>query len=193
MGKPMLYKLFLLSTFLFISACASNVSIDYNKEIPFTSYKTYQLIKSDDPEDLKRENPEVDNTLVRTRIESAINNNLQSQGYQVSADPDFYITYFLRVKQEIESRNTSVSVGYGSWGRGGGIGMRYGFPDYTVSTYDRGTLTIDILKSTDKSLLWRGSTSRRLDRAGATPESNNKLVNEVVNEILSEFPPDTKK
>jgi hypothetical protein len=193
--KYKLLSVLILVSLLYISGCVSNVSIDYDETTLFSSYKTYQLIKPEYPEDLKDENPQVDNSLVRNRIETALNNELQTRGYQLSDEPDFYVTYFLQVKQEIESRNTGVSVGmgYGGWGRRGGIGMRYGFPEYDISTYDRGTLTIDILKSTDKSLVWRGSTSRRLDRIGTTPESNNKIVKEVVIEILSEFPPGTKK
>ncbi len=185
----MKFKFLLVITLLYVSGCASNVSIDYNENISFANYKTYQLIKPDNAKNLSNKNPEVDNSLVRERIESALHDQLQARGYELSDEADFFVTYFLQVKQEIETRNSGVSVGYGSWGRRGGIGMRYGFPEYNISTYDRGTLTIDILEPADKTLVWRGSTSRRLNRAGTTPESNNKIVQEVVHEILSEFPP----
>ena len=69
--------------------------------------------------------------------------------------------------------------------------MTYGYPGY-VESYERGILTIDVLNGSDKKLVWRGSSGRRLYN-GFSPEQSTKVINAVVKEILDKFPPGSKK
>jgi hypothetical protein len=84
-----------------------------------------------------------------------------------------------------------MTVGVGTYGRHSAIGMTYGYPGY-VESYERGILTIDMLQGTDKKLVWRGSSGRRL-YDGRTPEKSTKEINAVVKEIIDKFPPGKKK
>jgi len=97
----------------------------------------------------------------------------------------------LGVRKEIDSSRTSMTVGVGTYGRRSAVGMTYGHPGY-VESYQRGILTIDMLQDSDKKLIWRGSSGRRL-YDGSTPEKSDKQINAVVKEILDKFPPANKK
>ena len=112
-------------------------------------------------------------------------------------NPDFAVAYQLGVQKDVDSRSTSMAVGSGnyyydgSYWRQSAIGMTYGYPGY-VESYERGILTIDVLKGGDKKLVWRGSSGRRL-YDGLTPEQSTKEINTVVKEIFDKFPPGNKK
>ncbi len=175
-----------LLTVLLLTACANPVSLDYDRNENFANYRTFSLLPVDKH---RKGDVQVDNPLLAKRIDNAVIAELTSRGYKlVDSNPDFYVTYHLAVKTEIETRGSSVSIGVGTYGYRGGIGMAYGYPGYEVYSYDKGILTLDILTGKEKKLVWRGSTSRIVNE-GATPESTDKVIKEVVLEILDNFPP----
>jgi len=183
-----------VTAMLLLSGCASNVAFDYDQNVNFSKLKTYSLFTAKEP---RAGHVKLDNPMIAERINRALEQQLSADGYQqVSSNPDFLVTYHLQVKQEIESRDTGFStsfgVGRGSYGRYGGMGMAYGGPSYEVYSYDKGIMTIDILAASDKKLIWRGSTSRRLSST-STPEKSKKAINEVVADIFSHYPPGKEK
>ena len=171
-----------------ITACGTTVNVDYDRQTNFVSLKSFTLMPS--PE-IKTGDERLDSPLVDQRIRKAILATLKVRGYQeVKSNPDFSVAYQLGVRSEIDSSRASMSVGVGSYGRRSAVGMTYGHPGY-VESYERGILTIDILKGSDKRLVWRGSSGRRL-YDGRTPEKSDKEINAVVKEIIDKFPPGKK-
>jgi len=63
-----------------------------------------------------------------------------------------------------------------------------GWTETTVSQYDEGTLVIDFVDRPARRLAWRGSGTGRLAR-NPDPDQVTKRVNEAVDEILAQFPP----
>lgn len=181
------YILLLFGVFLF-TACGTTVNVDYDKQTNFTSLKSFTLMPS--PE-LKTGDERLDSPLVDQRVRKAILATLKARGYQqVESNADFAVAYQLGVRKEIDSSRASMSAGVGTYGRRSAVGMTYGYPGY-VESYERGILTIDVLKGSDKRLVWRGSSGRRL-YDGRTPEKTDKEINAVVKEILDKFPPADK-
>ena len=181
------YILLLFGVFLF-TACGTTVNVDYDKQTDFTSLESFTLMPS--PE-LKTGDERLDSPLVDQRVRKAILATLKARGYQQDeSNADFAVAYQLGVRKEIDSSRASMSVGVGTYGRRSAVGMTYGHPGY-VESYERGILTIDVLKGTDKRLVWRGSSGRRL-YDGRTPEKTDKEINAVVKEILDKFPPADK-
>ena len=72
------------------------------------------------------------------------------------------------------------------WRWGGGFGEA----TTTESTYDVGTLVVDLFDSNTKKLIWRGSSS---DALSAKSAKNIKNLNKGVDKMFEHFPPDTKK
>ena len=169
---------------LLVSACGTTVNVDYDTSTNFAAIKSYSLetkpIKISD-------DPRIDNHLMQQRVVSAIHSNLQAKGLRASTPADARVTYRIDLKQEIESDRSGISVGVGTYSRNVGVGFGYGFPASDVESYDQMRLTIDLLRP-DGSLLWRGSDTRRL-YAGSTPEKSTELINDLVESILKEDPP----
>lgn len=184
--NPFRHFILLIVPFL-VASCASTVNVDYDQSFNFSKLKTYKLqskpVKISD-------DPRLNSPLMQQRVVNAIQTGLRSKGLRSDEkDPDVSVTYRIDTKQEIESDRSGVSVGIGTFSRHVGVGVGYDFPGPDVESYDRVVLTIDMVEPKSGKLIWRGSDSRRL-YAGSTPESNTKLVNELVEEILKKFPPE---
>jgi len=185
-----LIGIFALMTLL-AGGCASNIAVDYDQQVEFSQFKTYALFAPDIPHTGQLQ---LDSPMVAKRIKTAIERQLQINGYHRAAqNPDFLVTYHLQVKQEVTSRGSGISWGLGAsqFGHHGGTSITYVTPAYSIYSYDKGILTIDILLPDEKTLVWRGSTGRRLPSA-ATPQESEDAINKVVEKILSRFPPDMK-
>ena len=178
----------ILFVFLSVTACGTTVNVDYDKQTNFNYLKSFTLLPSPAT---KTGDERLDSPLVDNRIRKAILATLNARGFQqVKSNADFAVAYQLGVRKEIDSSRTSMTVGVGTYGRRSAVGMTYGHPGY-VESYERGILTIDVLKGSDKRLVWRGSSGRRL-YDGRTPEKSDKEINAVVKEILDKFPPGSK-
>ena len=179
-------KHILLLSVLLLSACATSVNVDYATGTSFAGLKTFQVQAK--PEAIPND-PRVNSPFMKQRITKAIGDQLTIKGMSfVKTSPDVIVKYYLGIKQELESDDSGVSIGFGTSSRHSAIGFVYGFPASEVATIENLNITIDIVNAKSNQLLWRGSLARRL-YAGSTPESNTTLINGIVKEILDQFPP----
>jgi len=186
------YKIFFT---LIIATCVAGcsgiqVSQDYDISTSFSGFKTYdwQSKTQKQTNDVRLDNP-----LLDTRIRAAVDRTLGEMGYQkVSHETaDFYVAYQYTLQRRIgtDSVRTGVGFGFGGIGRYGGIGISSGAD---VTEYDEGMLVIDVIHAGDGGLLWRGIGTRR-ELQHSDPEKRTKYINETVNKILAQFPPQPKK
>lgn len=174
---------------LTLPGCTSMVNVDFDESYDFQQLKSY-TIKSLPAK--TSDDPRIDSPLMQKRIISAIEHELAGKGFSKSDKADFIVEYRIDVKQELESDPSGVTFGFGFFGRHSAIGISHHFPDGEVRSYDVGILTIDILAAKDKTLVWRGSHSRRLID-GQTPEKSQAMVNAIVKEIFEKFPPGSSR
>ncbi|MFA9420424.1 MAG: DUF4136 domain-containing protein [Gammaproteobacteria bacterium] len=176
-----------------LQACSGiTVSQDYDQDFRFSGMKTFTW-KSN----VNNEYGLSDNDLVDSRIRKAVEDGLSEKGYNYidsenidSEKADFYISYHLTVEQKISSSNVSggVSVGRGSYGSYGGIGVGIGSGS-TVRAYDQGTLLIDVTEAAGDQLVWRG-VSTQIVSEHSSAEKTTEMVNATVAKILEQFPPE---
>ncbi len=170
-----------------LSGCSSVVvTHDYDVSADFSLLKTFAWQHADQPQ---TGNPRLDNDLIDERIRMAVNADFLAKGFRLvdQADADFHVAYFVDYKQRVGSSGGSMSVGVGRGGAG-----RYGGVGYssasTVSDYEEGSLTIDIINPSDGKNFWRG-VGRRTSYASSDPKKITKIVNQSVASILKKFPP----
>lgn len=180
----------LLLAGLLLAACATTANIDYRQGYDFSSIRSLDIRPALAP---ASSDPRVNSPLVDQRIRTAIAAWMKSHGYRVvSRGGDAALTYRIGTRSGLESNDSGVSFGYGAFGRHTALGLGYGFPLYDIDTYDDAVLTIDVLDAHDDSLLWRGSSSRRIGN-GNTPEKLDELVKGLVSDVLDNFPPGRKR
>jgi hypothetical protein len=130
-------------------------------------------------------------TLLRQRVQSAVDRELSLKGFQkrASEPQDFWVAYHAALKRKVEviTYNGYYGYGYGWWGRPWGYPVGLG-PQTYMRDYDEHMLVLDIIDPKTRQLLWRATTRDGLGYHG-NPEERDQRVNEAVRQMLSEFPP----
>ena len=179
--------IFALLTLLTLSACSNvRVSQDYS---PGADFSTMQVYSWKSKEQKKTGNARIDNPLLNNRIRSTVERYLEEKGHQKTSggSPDFYISYEYIIESKIVSEGSSFGFGVGrsTRGRHGGISLSSGG---NVTERDEATLIIDFVDASTDNLVWRGSGTRRTTQH-SSPEQKNLEINELVENILNQFPP----
>lgn len=183
----------LLATSLALGACSSaDISFDRDAAIVIPAGSSYSWGKSPEA-NTTAEATDIDNDIVRRRIQSAINAELQQKGLKASdAGPGrFEVSYHIGVV-----RRTGTDVNYVAtpmavpvvrcglrtcWG-----GMSWGYmgpPVETVNEYDyrEGSLIIDIVEHDSGRLAWRGIYR---DSLRNRPDLGDEKTRDIVNRTL---------
>lgn len=176
---------------LVLNACTSvRVNQDYDVASDFTRFQTYRWANDVQP---KTGDPRVDNPLLDNRIRKAVEQVLAGKGLRRSDKDasDFTVAYNLVIQSRIESSPVSIGVGTG-FGIGSGSFGGVGVGTSNVDSYDEGLLIIDFTDDGNGELIWRGTGSKRLS-GPSDPLKTTEIVNTIVEKILAQYPPTTKK
>ncbi|MGB6121596.1 MAG: DUF4136 domain-containing protein [Bacteroidota bacterium] len=162
-----------------LASCSSiDITTDYDPARDFSSYKTYRWAKG------KERNPRntlTRNTLLNKRVQFAVDNSLQSKGFEKleKGQPDFIVIVYAGMTEKMQVYHQGGWYG-GWWGPSGG---------YTsVSHYTEGTLVVDIVDRAEKELSWRGMATGVV-RSQSDPLAVQEDIQYAIEEILYEFPP----
>ncbi|HET7369230.1 MAG TPA: DUF4136 domain-containing protein [Gammaproteobacteria bacterium] len=173
-----------------LAACATTPQVEYSHQANFAGYHSFVWTPLKHATPVK--NPVLDSEILDQRVRAATVQTLLKHGYSQApsaSQADFLVTYRTASEQQLRS-NSGVRFGFG-------IGRPfwapydpywraaiYPFP-YDIQSYQEGHLIIDIIDAQTQKLVWRGWTS-----AIVRPDNfSDEAVNEMVNTILSRFPP----
>jgi len=178
-----LFSLFALTVLVLAAGCAPlAVDYDYDTTYDFTKLKTYEWAPSQ-PGNEKEE-------LAAKRWEQAVNSQLQAKGFARTAEsPDFLIS-MAGVKKTVESGSTavgaSIAVPVGSHGS-----VHLGGGKSKPRVKQEGTFNLNFADPRTNALIWQGSATATVQEK-ATPEEQQTMINQVIAEILKNFPPQKK-
>jgi len=170
-----------------LASCSSSVRVatDYDQSANFNDYNTFAFFK-----------PGIDQAeisdLDKKRILKAIENELLAKGFTKSEDPSMLVSIFTTAQQRVDVYNNMGWGwgGFGPWGYGPwGYGGFYGGGNNVARTTE-GTLYIDLIDARKKELVWQGQGTGYL---AAEVSKKQARVNEIVNEIMMEYPPQVAK
>jgi len=167
---------------LFLTGCDLKTTMDYDRDVDFSTIETYKWVG--------RDHPEISD-LEYKKIVSAVDTQLELKGFQkVDSDPDVVVTYFGDNNERTVVDTTHYGYGYGGgwyWGHGYGGGMSTSTSQ--VRTYTEGTLVLDMYLASKKELIWRGTvTGTVVD----DPQKMEKKVNKGLAKLFKEYPPAQK-
>lgn len=161
-----------------LSACLlfADSKTDYSHHTNFANFHTYSWIK------VQASDPLWDN-----RIKSAVESQLNAKGWrEVPSGGDVSIAAYGSTHEKQSLQTVYDGFGGGWYWRGfGGNGLSTTTPIETPV----GSLTVDIFNSSDKKLIWRGTSTQTLTDK---PEKNEKKLDKDVAEMFKNFPPESK-
>lgn len=143
--------LLLLSAFAF-GGCASGPDITsaYDQAVDFGQFRTYNFFSDAGPDTTNYQ------SLFTQYMTAAIEREMESRGYQKSADPDLLVNFNANFTDKTKVTQSPSMGGYygyrgGYYGGWGGYGMA---TDTHVSQYTEGTFNIDLVDARRKQLVW---------------------------------------
>jgi len=155
------------------------VQTDYEKETDFSNYSTYNYFS-----DLETGLSELD----EKRLIKVLDAAMQAEGILLSEEPDFLINIHSGIFQA--PRSNTVGVGVGGTGRNVGGGVSVGIP-IGQSNVQR-EISFDFVDSQKDMLFWQ-ATSKSSFNENLTPVERKKKLQEIVEKVLSKYPPRTRK
>ena len=136
------------------AGCSSvSTSTDYDPNADFSRLRTFEWFPGQ---------PSGPDSLTASRIARAVEDGLRARGYAraTAGPPDFQVAYHVSIGRRVEAVPGSAYS----------YGWRSGYNTSTeIRAYDEGTLVLDVIDPTAKTLLWRG-TARSAVEPDRTPE-----------------------
>ncbi len=181
-GLPLVVAL----TTLFLAACSStNIVSTSDPDADFSKYKTFSFVKVPDTDGKQYESMETG------YLKTAVMQEMQSRGLQLSETPDVLINFSLETQEKIRTRSVPTSnygggyydPYYGAYNDGWG-----GSHETRIDQYTEGKLNIDLIDPELRKVVWQGSTQGRLTTK--MMENARSTLNIAVEEVYSQFPID---
>ena len=124
------------------------------------------------------------NDLDKKRLLTSIDAQMAAKGFtKVNSDADLVVNLLTSTKEQVSVNNNNW--GYGPYGYYGGY---YG--GNSISSYQAGTIVIDIIDDKKNVLVWQGvGSDLNLSNISAKAER----IPKAIEEILTKFPPQVKK
>lgn len=163
----------------------AQVKYDYDKEVDFTKFKTYNFLGWAEDSD------KILNDIDKGRILNAFKDELTKRGMtKAEGDGDVGITLFIVVDEKTSTTaytnyNGGMGYGYGRWGWGGGYRAGYATTSYSEDDYLEGTIVIDFYDNATKKLAWQGILTTVVKEK---PEKREKSIPKNVNKLMYKYP-----
>ncbi len=168
-----LYLFFVLGFFLI--SCGATVNYDYDREVDFSKYKSYNYFPS-----LSSGMSELDDK----RIMRATDSLLQERGFIKSKTPDVFINFYSK-EYTSNSRNT-IGFGLGSGGRNTSVGVSGGIPIGGKVVNQQ--LTIDFIDAEEDALFWQAVAENEY-KENASPQEKENHFYTTLQKIFNKYPP----
>jgi Domain of unknown function (DUF4136) len=181
-------SLALLALLALLACATTRVGYDFDPAADFSAYHSFGWMPRELAARQGEAPPGPSDPLLDKRIRAAVERELTARGFVKVEDatPDLYVTHDLVVEKRVESPRVSTSIGVGSWGSHGGVGISTGSGG--VHQVEQGTLVIDFIDARRGGLVWRGTGTRELLR-NPKPEQRTAAIDETVAKILAQYPP----
>ncbi|MFQ5754782.1 MAG: DUF4136 domain-containing protein [Acidiferrobacterales bacterium] len=176
-----------------LAGCSTmQVNTDFDPAADFGILQTYNWMPG--PQKVTGD-PRLDNEVLEKRIHTAVENQLNAQGFrkQSSRTPDFLVGYHVALEKKLAVSTMNTYYGYrAGWGWSYGVGTSAIGPESYTYEYEQGSLILDIVDGDTRRLIWRGSAQTEVNKT-ASPEKRQAQINEAVKKMLEQFPPKSKK
>jgi len=163
---------------LTMTGCASNVVTDYNSAVAFDDYSSWAFA----PRAGNSSFVTLDGNRVQNAVERELNNKAMSR--VELAEADLLVSWKIVEEDRLEQSGVGLGFGFGT----GNFGWGLSAPP-PVREVKEGKLVIELVDKGSEEVVWRAASRRYLNE-NQSPETRSKLVDEVVTEMFTKYPPD---
>lgn len=160
---------------MFISCASVRVSYDYDREADFSRYVTYNYFP-----DMESRLSQLD----ENRLTRVLDSTLQTKGYRLAENPDFFINILSNTYQNVS--NGTVGLGMGGTGGNMGGGVSIGLP--MGNSNSQRYIQFDFVDVEKDALFWQATAESEYFE-GASPKVREERLRTIVHKVLSKFPP----
>ena len=160
-----------LCAVLLLAGCTTvRVSTDWDRDASFSSYRTFAFMRREGRGPGRQMSP-----ILLKNVENAIRAELTAKGLREAEEgrPDLRVSVHAGSKEKLEVNRYGYVGPRGYWHNGG----------RTVTQYTEGRLTIDLVDTESRSLVWRGIGRAVVD------DQPSEVARDIVHEVLKEYPP----
>src|SRR5262245_932605 len=150
-----------------IGACAQSIQTDYDRSFNLAKLKTYRFLEQTRPPG----DPLAATPLNDRRIHTALDTQLQAQGFQQNDQPDFYIAYYVTTRTGLDIEDNRISGP--PWDRWGNI---------KVNQVTEGTLMVMFLDPGSREEIWVGLVSGEIN-----PKNLDRDLNKSIAKMIQRF------
>ena len=171
-------KNFLVALLLtLVCACGTTkVNYDYDKQVDFTSYTTYNYY----PEMKTGLSP-----LDTKRLLNAVDAEMKAKGLTLNESPDFFIN--IESNSFEKAQNNSVGVGLGGGGRNVGGGLSVGIP-MGGPKMER-EIRFDFVDNEKDKLFWQAESQSPF-KENLNPEAREEKLKALAAKVFAKYPPE---
>jgi len=167
----------------FFVGCETSVDTHHDDEVDFSRYQTWAFA----PEVAERD-PELtpDDRSAEKGMQGAIEDELAARGYvQLPADrAQLLVLYHVSLTRRMEAADIDRYYGLNNAYFGGQ--MKGARP--VATSYDEGSMVIDLIEREGRERVWRGLGRTRMD-ASKTPSDVRRDIRDAVSEVMKGYPP----
>lgn len=165
---------------LSLTGCASNVVTDYDSTAEFDQYASWAFTSAAHSGDTSSII-----SLDGNRVRDAVERELGALSMQKvpEKEADLLVSWQIVEEERLERQGVGLGLGFGSGNFGWGISSAP-----PVREVEEGKLVIELVDAADRQVVWRAASRRYLNE-DQSPATRGKLIDEVVAEMFSRYPP----
>ncbi|MEC7783325.1 MAG: DUF4136 domain-containing protein [Bacteroidota bacterium] len=159
-----------------ISCGSTRVDYDYDEQIDFSQYQTYNFM------------PEMDSGLSQLdlkRLMDATDAVMQAKGFTKSETPDLLINIIAEEYEDVQRNSVGVGIGGGSYG--GGVSVGAGIP--LGGNKNHQTITLDLVDAQKDILVWQAVSDSNI-KVSTNPQERVTHYTKIAQKIFEKFPPE---
>ena len=171
------------ATYRFLRGGAPTPATSKNPDGTITNTATGEVVSPNNP--AEAENPTLESPITRRHMRDDIERVMSERGYhQQATNPDLSIAYYIGVRQRLEVNNYNYGYPFWGWDWKWGPGWN-NWPAQQVTSYEQGTVIVDVLDAGGRHLLWRGTGQMTVP---GKQDEYEKAIAKTVSAVMARFP-----
>ncbi|AOY90101.1 hypothetical protein BKP64_01485 [Marinobacter salinus] len=162
---------------LALTGCAGNVVTDYNSSVVFGNFSSWSFAENAGSSAFV--------SLDGSRVQSALERELNRKALRKvpENEADLLVNWQIVEEDRLEQSGVGLGFGFGT----GRFGWALAAPP-PVREITEGKLVVELVDTGSDQVVWRAASRRYLNE-NQSPETRRELIDEVVSEMFSKYPP----